>query len=99
MDQKCPYKINIANVKKVFSYYTTEPDDLLKNIERVNADLLDVYSLIDAMAGITAVYHCEAMVAFDQKNEIEMMRINMEGNANVVNDAVGKKKKKILQWW
>lgn len=85
---------NIANVKKVFSYYTSDTDSLLKNIEWVDSDLLDVYALADAMDGITEVYHCAAVVSFDQKHEQEMMKINVEGTSNMVNAALLKGIKK-----
>lgn len=81
---------NIANVKKVFSYYTDNADVPLGNIEWVDADLMDVYSIMDAMNGITEVYHCAAMVSFEKKHEAEMMKINVEGTANMVNAALEK---------
>ena len=84
----------IANVKKVFSYYTDNADELLKNIEWVDADLLDIYSLADAMEGVSEVYHCAAMVSFDPKDEDKMMMINIEGTANMVNAALEKGVKK-----
>lgn len=87
---------NVANVRKVFSYYTNTPDELLKNIEWIDADLMDVYSLMDAMEGITEVYHCAAMVSFEQKYEKEMMRFNIEGTANMVNAAIAKRINKFL---
>ena len=58
---------NVSNVKKVFSYYTPDPELLLNKIEWVDADLLDVYSLMEAMDGVTEVYHCAAMVSFEKK--------------------------------
>jgi len=85
---------NIANVKKVFTYYTNNADDLLKKIEWVDADLLDVYTILDAMESVTEVYHCAAMVSFDSKDEMEMMKINIEGTANTVNAALEKGIKK-----
>lgn len=84
----------IENVKKVFAYYSAEPETLLKKIEWVNADLMDVYSLMDAMEGISEVFHCAAMVSFLAKDEEEMMSINAEGTANMVNAALAKGVKK-----
>ena len=83
-----------SNVKKVFSYYSSNADELLKQIEWVEADLLDVYSLLDLMEGVTEVYHCAAMVSFEQKHMEEMLRINIEGTANMVNAALEKGIKK-----
>ncbi len=85
---------NVSNVKKVFSYYNSDVDSLLKNIEWVDADLLDVYSLMEAMEGVTEVYHCAAMVSFEKKYQAEMMKINIEGTANMVNAALEKGIKK-----
>ena len=85
---------NLSNVKKVFSYYTPDPEELLKNIEWVDADLLDIYSLTEAMEGITEVYHCAAMVSFEAKHQDEMMKINVEGTTNMVNAALEKGIKK-----
>jgi dihydroflavonol-4-reductase len=85
---------NIGNVKKVFSYYTSNPEELLKNIEWVDADLLNVYSLIEIMDGITEVYHCAAMVSFEADHQIEMLKTNVEGTANMVNAALEKGIKK-----
>jgi len=85
---------SIAIVKKVFSYYAPNSEELFKNIEWVDADLLDVYSLIDAMEGISEVYHCAAMVSFEPEHADEMMKVNVEGTANMVNAALEKGIKK-----
>jgi dihydroflavonol-4-reductase len=79
---------NVANVKKVFSYYTSNPEELLKNIEWKDADLLDIYSLIDVMKGAEEIYHCAAMVSFEAAHQEEMLKINVEGTANMVNAAL-----------
>lgn len=81
---------DIANVKKVFSYYTYSPDALLDLIEWRDADLLDIYSLTEAMEGVTEVYHCAAMVSFESKHHSEMILVNVEGTANMVNAAMEK---------
>jgi dihydroflavonol-4-reductase len=86
---------NIANVSKVFAYYSPDSEQFLKSIEWVDADLLDVYSLSDAMEGVTSIYHCAAVVSFDPKDEEEIMKINVEGTANVVNAALANGVKKI----
>ncbi len=85
---------NIANVEKVFSYYTSDADTLLKKIDWVDADLLDVYSLMEVMESVDYVYHCAAMVSFEKKHQEEMMKINIEGTANMVNAALEKGIKK-----
>lgn len=50
-----------------------------------NADLLNYFSLEDALEGVTQVYHCAARISFDPAEKKEMIRINREGTANIVN--------------
>ncbi len=81
-------------VEKVFSYYSDNSKDLFKKIDWVDADLMDVYSLLSAMDGIDQVYHCAAKVSFEKKYEREMMQTNVEGTVNMVNAALTKGIKK-----
>lgn len=85
---------NLANVEKVFSYYTRSYKELAGRIEWVHADLMDIYSLLDVLEGVDYIYHCAAKVSFESKNEAEMMRSNVEGTANLVNAALTKDIKK-----
>jgi dihydroflavonol-4-reductase len=72
-------------LKKTFSYYSTEPDTLLSKIEWVNGDVTDIYSLYEAMEGIEQVYHTAAIVSFHASESNEMMKVNIDGTANIVN--------------
>ena len=57
-------------------------------IEWVNADLLDYYSLKDAIRGITKVYHCAAIISFLPKDKKQMMNVNVRGTINLLNVCV-----------
>lgn len=59
--------------------------DIADQIEWVEGDILDIFSLEDALTGIRKVYHCAAVVSFDLRDREQMQRINVEGTANVVN--------------
>lgn len=54
-------------------------------IEWVEADLLDVFSLEDALDGVTQVYHCAAWVSLKQADKEPMILANVTGTANLVN--------------
>ena len=54
-------------------------------IEWVDADLLDVFALEDALQGITQVYHSAAWVSLKQADKQPMIRTNVTGTANLVN--------------
>ncbi len=69
----------------VFNFYTDEPEAIFNKIQWVEADVLDIHSLMDALEGVTHVYHCAAIVSFNKSDKEHMMRTNVEGTANVVN--------------
>lgn len=62
--------------------------DIAHLINWFDAGLLAVEDLRKAMKGVTKVYHCAAVVAFDSAQFEWMHRVNMEGTANVVNLAL-----------
>lgn len=62
--------------------------DIEGQVEWVAGDLLDPFSLEEAMAGQSVVFHCAAIVSFDPKDAGAMQRANVEGTANVVNAAL-----------
>lgn len=74
---------DLKQVKTVFETYNGTA--LFNKIEWVNADILDVPSLEDAFLGITQVYHCAALVSFSVPAYQELLKVNIEGTANVVN--------------
>ena len=67
-----------------------------KQIEWAEGDLLDIGSLQDAMKGVDKVYHCGALISFAPKDQNNMLKINGEGTANVVNVALDADVKKLL---
>ncbi|MBI1225764.1 MAG: NAD-dependent epimerase/dehydratase family protein [Bacteroidetes bacterium] len=62
--------------------------DAADKVEWVNADLLDVMALEEAMEGVQQVYHCAAVVSFQEKDNRLMQEINVGGTANIVNLAL-----------
>ncbi len=76
---------NTEIVRKTFSYYSDNAEELYQRIDWVEGDVLDIYSLLEAMKDISDVYHCAAMVSFDPADKEMMFRININGTANVVN--------------
>ena len=82
---------SIRNVWNTFSYYSDEPEKLFELIEWFEGDIEDVYSMLDAMDGVTEVYHAAALVSFDPKDEKALWKANVEGTGNMVNAALEKK--------
>lgn len=61
---------------------------LLQKVEWVTGDILDYFSLLDAMQGVDKVYHCAGYVSFSPFDKEKLEKINVEGTANVVNAAL-----------
>jgi dihydroflavonol-4-reductase len=54
-------------------------------VEWVEGDLEDIFSLEEALQGVQQVYHCAAVVSFQERDAQRIIRINTQGAANVVN--------------
>ncbi len=54
-------------------------------VEWLSGDVLDISSIDDALEGITHVIHCANVVSFNPRDYNEMMKVNAEGTANMVN--------------
>ena len=67
-----------------------------KEVEWVQADILDVVALEDAFVAIDVVIHCAAQVSFDPSNASSLLKNNVEGTANVVNAAIDAEVKKFI---
>ena len=78
-------KSNIEKVRKVFSYYSSSFNELIEKIEWIEGDVLDLVSLEEAFEKISIVYHCAAVVSFNNKNKFELLKTNIEGTENIVN--------------
>jgi len=76
---------DLNEVKKVFSYYSTEVESFFQKIEWFESDLLDLSSLNDAFLGVNQVYHAAAYISFFPNKFSLLNRVNVEGTANIVN--------------
>ena len=72
-------------------YRNTEPDEKLRalpGVEWMRCDLLDVFDVEDAVAGVQTIFHCAATVSFAGSNGNELLHNNRESTAHVVNAAL-----------
>jgi dihydroflavonol-4-reductase len=72
------------------------PAAILEKVEWIDAEVLDVVSLEDAMEDVRAVIHAAAIVSFDTRDRNKMYQVNVEGTANVVNCAVERGVKRMI---
>lgn len=76
----------LDDITKLFRFYKGE--QYLNQIEWFEGDILDYFSLRDALKGIEQVYHCAAMVSFKPSDAKEMFTTNVDGTANLVNASI-----------
>lgn len=72
-------------------YHRTVPSGDMQSLPGVHwhpCDLLDPYAVEEAFAGIEEVYHCAAIVSFDPAKKEELIHLNVNGTAHVVNAAL-----------
>src|SRR5690625_4597178 len=77
---------SIEATKRLFEEFSD-----LETFEKINwleADLLDVPSLIEALKGIKTIYHTAAAVGFDKKTSKVIKDTNVLGTENLVNIAL-----------
>jgi len=65
-----------------------EKPSLKTNIEWVEGSVTNVHDVLEAMQGVNEVYHCAAKVSFHGSEYREIMKVNVEGTANMVNMAL-----------
>jgi nucleoside-diphosphate-sugar epimerase len=82
-------------VKRTFSYFTVDVENLFSKIDWIKADITDVPSLTTAFKNVDIVYHAAALVSFDDNDYRKMRQINIDGTANIVNQCVSNSIKKL----
>jgi dihydroflavonol-4-reductase len=61
---------------------------LLDKISWVEGNILDVYGLMENLAGCDQIIHAAGLVSFNPSDKKELFKINIEGTANLVNAAI-----------
>ena len=79
---------NILNVKKIFSYYSKDSATLFKKITWKECDILDIVTLEDIIKDSVEIYHCAALISFNNNDKNEMINVNTTGTANVIDLAL-----------
>ena len=87
----------LAQDSKVKAIYNSTPLTIShQNLIKINCDIMDTAALEEEMQGITRIYHCAGIVSFNKKNKNNLLKVNIEGTANVVNAALDAGVKKII---
>ena len=85
----------LETVRRVFSFYSEDPEGWFNRIEWVRADMNSLPDLENAFDNVRFVYHCAALISFDPTALPELIRANEIGTANVVNLCIANNVKKL----
>jgi len=75
---------DMEEVKRVFSFYGDNWEELYDTIEWRYGDMLDPESLEKALKGIDQIYHCAAIVSFDPSQRENLIKANVKGTKNLI---------------
>lgn len=76
-------------VRKVFSYYSNDPDTLFNSIEWIYGDIDNNENLSKVVQGSTQVYNCAAQVSFDPSHKDKIIENNVRIARNIVRACAG----------
>ena len=80
---------DLRAAKLIFDAYANA-EASWERIQWVTADLLDMGSIDDMLDDVRELYHCAAMVSFNPDNKQRIMKVNVEGTANLLHAVMAK---------
>ncbi len=79
---------NIKKTTKIFSFYSEIADELTSKVRWVEGELLDAQFVHSMVAECDIVFHCAAQVSFSPFKKNDVIRVNTEITANIVDAAL-----------
>jgi nucleoside-diphosphate-sugar epimerase len=83
------------DVLKTFSLYFAHAEEMMEKIDWFKGDILDYYSVNNALENVTKVYHTAALVSIGQAGKKTMVDVNVRGTANIVDACLEKENIKL----
>lgn len=74
-------------IEKLFQHYKISTDKF-ELIEWFECNVEDYQTIKQALADVEDVYHCAAMVTFNEKRFSQMLQVNVQGTANIVDACI-----------
>lgn len=81
---------DVKRLEELFSFYTKNAKHLLEKVQWREIDIRDIFSLEEALEGITQVYHCAGFVSFNASDRKKLKEINEQGTRNMVDACLHK---------
>lgn len=89
-------KLSLENTNICAWYHSTPPTSNHKNIIWKKVDITHALEVLEALEGVTQVYHCAAVVSFNKADKEALYKVNVLGTQHVVNGCVHHQVNKLL---
>jgi nucleoside-diphosphate-sugar epimerase len=76
---------NTQNIEEALSFYTPDYTKEFGRLRFAEGDITDIFSITDSLENVEQVYHCAGLVSFEENRLKELLQVNAEGTANMVN--------------
>jgi nucleoside-diphosphate-sugar epimerase len=88
----------VAGGKEVSALYRNEipQTGYSDQVHWIKGDIQDIVLLEEVMLQVKQVYHCAATVSFNPQKKYELLKVNAEGTANIVNAALKTRIEKLV---
>lgn len=87
---------DLEEVKRIFSWYSSESEELFNKIEWMESDLMFPESFDPLFENVDKVYHAAAYVSFDPRDRKRLINDNRQVTANIVNACLENKNIRLL---
>ena len=77
-------KSNLQNVINIFNFYSQNGEKLFNKITWIKCDILDIIDLDEIVKNIQIIYHCAALVSFNNELKNKMLEVNTVGTSNII---------------
>lgn len=79
---------SIKKATKIFNYYSNRADELTSKVRWVEGELLDAQFVQELIPECDVIFHCAAQVSFSPFRKSEVIRVNTEITAIIVDAAL-----------
>jgi dihydroflavonol-4-reductase len=79
---------SFKQLEMVCEFYQQDFESIKSSVEWVIGDTMDFVSLQENLKNVSEVYHCAAIVSFNNADNPKMLRTNVQGTANMVDAAL-----------
>ena len=86
---------SLEKIRQLFVKHSNSGAAQFDTIEWIQADLSNIPALEKAFEGVTFVFHCAGLISFQPQDFDELIEVNVQGTANIVNLSIDSGVKKL----